>query len=161
MAPHIPERGLQAWLGPAVLSCLCPGLLAATTPDDGVLTIDVGNVRVAKGRVHVDLCPQDRFLKDDCPFSADAPAVQGVTRVLLRSVPAGRYAAQAYLDENGNGKVDRALFGIPKEGVGFSNDARITLGPPKFADAVFVYDGGVQTIRLGLRYFLGAKGPAR
>ena len=45
-----------------------------------------------------------------------------------RSRRAGRYAVQAFLDENGNGEVDRALFGIPKEGVGFSNDAKIRLG---------------------------------
>ena len=67
----------------------------------------------------------------------------------------GRYAAQVFYDENGNHKVDRALFGIPKEGVGFSRDARIKLGPPKWADAVFDYAGGEQIIRLKLRYFIG------
>jgi uncharacterized protein (DUF2141 family) len=77
----------------------------------------------------------------------------------VHGVPAGRYAAQVFLDENKNGKVDRALFGIPKEGVGFSNDARISLGPPKWADAVFTNTGAAQTIRLNLRYFMGAKGP--
>ncbi|WP_395333078.1 DUF2141 domain-containing protein [Novosphingobium sp. BL-8H] len=147
-----------------------PGLLAASAQvgmatggavtGGAVLTIDIGNVRVSKGRVHVDICPESRFLKDDCPYSAEAPAQAGVTRVIARSVPAGRYAVQAFLDENGNGKVDRALFGIPKEGVGFSNDAKITLGPPKFADAAFNYNGGAQTIRFSLRYFMGVKGPS-
>jgi hypothetical protein len=72
---------------------------------------------------------------------------------------AGPYAAQAFLDENNNKEVDRALFGIPKEGVGFSNDAKIGFGPPKFADAVFTFNGPSQAIRFNLRYFLGAKGP--
>ncbi len=125
-----------------------------------MLTIDVGNVRVAKGRVHVDVCPESKFLKEDCPYSAEAPATKGVTRVIVRSLPAGRYAVQAFLDENSNGKVDRALFGIPKEGVGFSNDAKIGLGPPKFAEAAFHYDGGAQAIHFSLRYFLGDKGPS-
>jgi uncharacterized protein (DUF2141 family) len=138
-----------------------PLLLAAAPPPQGALVIDVGNVRVAKGIVHVDVCPQDKFLKEDCPWSGDAPAQLGTTRVTVHGVPAGNYAVQAFLDENSNKKVDRALFGIPKEGVGFSRDARIGLGPPKWADAVFAYKGGAEAIHFNLRYFLGASGPPK
>jgi len=140
-----------------------PALLflpGAVAPSHGVLTIDVGNVRIAKGNVHVDVCPEAQFLKDNCPWTANARARLGDTRVTVANLPAGRYAVQAFLDENGNGEVDRALFGIPKEGVGFSNDAKIRLGPPKFAEAVFAFDGNARTIRLNLRYFTGAKGPS-
>jgi len=136
-------------------------LLAAGGADTrGVLTIDVGNVRIAKGVVHIDVCPEVKFLKDDCPWTGNARARLGDTRVTVANLPAGRYAVQAFLDENGNGEVDRALFGIPKEGVGFSNDAKIRLGPPKFAEAAFAFDGNARTIRLNLRYFMGAKGPS-
>jgi len=135
-------------------------LVGAGTPPHGVLTIDVGNVRIAKGNVHVDVCPEAQFLKDNCPWAGNARARLGDTRVTVANLPAGRYAVQAFLDENGNGEVDRALFGIPKEGVGFSNDAKIRLGPPKFAEAAFAFDGNARTIRLNLRYFLGAKGPS-
>jgi len=137
-----------------------PLLLLAAAPERGVLTVDVGNVRVAKGVVHIDVCPEAKFLKDDCPWSGNARARVGDTRVTVADLPAGRYAVQAFLDENGNGKVDRALFGIPKEGIGFSNDAKIRLGPPKFADAVFDFDGNSRAIRLNLRYFTGPSGPA-
>ena len=137
-----------------------PLLAAAGTDARGVLTIDVGNVRIAKGNVHVDVCPEAQFLKDNCPWTGNARARLGDTRVTVANLPAGRYAVQAFLDENGNGEVDRALFGIPKEGVGFSNDAKIRLGPPKFAEAVFAFDGNAGTIRLNLRYFMGAKGPS-
>jgi uncharacterized protein (DUF2141 family) len=140
-----------------------PALLflpGAVAPQHGVLTIDVGNVRIAKGNVHVDVCPEAQFLKDNCPWTGNARAKLGDTRVTVANLPTGRYAVQAFLDENGNGEVDRALFGIPKEGVGFSNDAKIRLGPPKFAEAVFAFDGNARTIRLNLRYFMGAKGPS-
>lgn len=126
----------------------------------GVLTIDVGNVRVARGVVHVDVCPEAKFLKDDCPWSGNARARVGDTRVTVANLPAGRYAVQAFLDENSNGKVDRGWFGIPKEGVGFSNDAKIRFSPPKFAEAAFAFDGNARTIRFNLRYFTGAQGPA-
>jgi uncharacterized protein (DUF2141 family) len=124
------------------------------------LTIEVDNVRNAHGHVHVDVCPQAHFLKDDCPYSGDAPSQSGTTVVRVRGVPPGQYAIQAFQDENDNHRVDRALFGIPKEGVGFSNDAPIGLGPPKWDAARFTVTGDAQ-LRLKMRYFLGPSGPTR
>lgn len=135
------------------------GLLAlGAGSSGGVLHVAVDNVRARTGRVHVDLCTQAQFLKD-CPTSADAPARIGQTTVTLTGLKPGRYAAQVFYDQNGNGKIDRALFGIPKEGVGFSNDAKIRLAPPKWEEAVFDYDVHEQTIRLKLRYFTGPDAP--
>lgn len=137
---------------------LLPALLmiapAAAMAQGGTLHVVIDNVRGSAGRVHVDLCTQQQFLKD-CPVAADAVAHPGASVVTLSGLKAGRYAAQVFYDENGNHKVDRALFGIPKEGVGFSRDARIKLGPPKWEEAVFDYDGRERTIRLRLRYFIG------
>jgi uncharacterized protein (DUF2141 family) len=133
---------------------------AAAHPDAPVLTIEVQNVRSAHGTVHVDICPEGKFLEDNCPWSGDAPAQIGTTRVTIANVPSGNYAAQVFFDENGNGKVDRALLGIPKEGVGFSNDAPIHLSAPKFKDARFWFDNSAGgTIQLRLRYFIGPDGP--
>ena len=60
---------------------------------------------------------------------------------------------QAYLDENDNEKVDQNLLGLPTEGIGFSNDAPIRLGPPRYADAAFQLGAGGGRIRLSLRYY--------
>jgi len=146
---------------PLLLAPVAPFLLSAAPPEaaHGVLTVDVGNVRAATGVVHVDVCPEAKFLKEDCPWSGEARARLGTTRVTIANLPPGHYAAQAYLDENSNRRVDRGLFGIPKEGIGFSNDARIRLGPPKFAEAAFAFNGSAHTIAFQLRYFIGAKGP--
>jgi uncharacterized protein (DUF2141 family) len=134
------------------------GIGAAPSPT-GTLIVRVTNIRNARGEVHIDICPEAFFLKDNCPYSASAPARAGVTVVVAHNLPAGRYAVQTFHDENLNHKVDRALFGIPKEGVGFSNDAPIRMSPPKWADAVFAFNGGEQAIQLKTRYFLGASGP--
>ena len=136
------------------------GLTAAAPVPTGTLTVQINNVRNASGNVHVDICPQKQFLGDDCTYVGDAQARAGVVTVTVHNLPPGRYAAQVFHDENRNKKVDRALFGIPKEGVGFSNDARISLGPPKWADAKFDFNGEQQTISLKMRYFLGPSGPA-
>ena len=123
------------------------------------LTVVVGNVRSNVGRVHVALCPQKAFLKTDCPLEASAPAQPGSTSVTIANVPPGEWAAQAFQDENGNKKVDQNFIGIPKEGVGFSRDAKIVMSPPKWRDAMFVHDGKPQVIHFSLRYFMGASGP--
>jgi uncharacterized protein (DUF2141 family) len=39
-------------------------------------------------------------------------------------VAPGDYAVSAFHDENSDGKLDRNFMGIPKEGVGASNDAK-------------------------------------
>lgn len=140
-------------LMPLLLAVAAP-LPVAPVPVMGVLTVQVGNVRAARGHVRIDVCPQAQFLKANCPWSGAAPAVVGITAVTVRDLPPGRYAVQAYLDENDNHDVDRNFLGLPKEGVGFSNDARVVFSPPKFADAVFAFSGDAQTIRLKLRYFL-------
>jgi len=94
-----------------VLALFGVPLLAAGVPDArGVLTVDVGNVRIAKGVVHIDVCPEAKFLKDDCPWSGNARAKLGETRVTVANLPAGRYAVQAFLDENSNGEAAAGLF---------------------------------------------------
>lgn len=122
-------------------------------PVGAPLTVVVDNVRSNAGRVHVALCPQKSFLKDDCALEASAPAQKGTTSVTFANVPPGEWAAQVFQDENGNKKVDRNFIGIPKEGVGFSRDAKIVFSPPKWRDAVFSHEAKAQVIRLALRYF--------
>lgn len=126
-------------------------LAGTPVPAPVTLQVAVTNVRGSTGRVHVDLCLQKEFLKN-CQIFAEAKAVKGTTVVTIANVPPGDYAAQITYDENGNGKVDRGLFGIPKEGVGFSRDAPIRLGPPRWQDAVVAVTAD-RTITARLRYF--------
>ena len=67
-----------------------------------------------------------------------APADIGSTgthTLLVDALAPGRYAVMAYVDRNGNGKLDRGMFGRPTEPYGFSNGGG-RFGPPDFADAV-------------------------
>jgi uncharacterized protein (DUF2141 family) len=47
--------------------------------------------------------------------------------------------------------MDTNLLGIPKEGVGASNDARGHFGPPKYEDAKFKLAGNL-TIKIIMTY---------
>ena len=132
---------------------------SALSAPQSTLTIRVTNVRNAKGDILAAVCPQAQFLKDNCSFNGSAPAHLGVAVIVVHGIPAGKYAVQTFHDENGNRKVDRNFLGLPKEGVGFSNDAPIRMGPPKWADAMFAFNGAEQTIQIRTRYFLGPAGP--
>jgi uncharacterized protein (DUF2141 family) len=44
-----------------------------------------------------------------------APAQPGVTEVVIPALPPGDYAVVVLHDENENKRLDRGLFGIPKE----------------------------------------------
>jgi uncharacterized protein (DUF2141 family) len=135
-------------------------LALASDAATGSISVEVGNVRSSRGRIVVDICPQDRFLDDGCVWHGEAQARAGSTVVTIANVPPGEYAAQAFHDENASGEIDRGVFGIPKEGVGFSRNAKIAWSPPKWRDAFFVHQARAEAIRFNLRYFMGAKGPA-
>jgi len=134
---------------------------AALAQAAGTVTFQIDNVRSAKGKVLVAVCPQSKFLKEDCAYNAEVPARPGTVTVTVRGVPAGDWAAQAFHDENGNEEVDQGLFGIPKEGIAFSNDAKVSFGPPKWRDAHFAFAGRDTAQRIKMRYMMGAKGPSR
>ncbi len=66
----------------------------------------------------------------------------------------GRYAVALLHDENGNGKIDRALMLVPTEGFGFSSDAPVVMGPPKFAAAAFTVAAEPVRQTIHMRYLL-------
>lgn len=68
------------------------------------------------------------------------------------NIPPGIYALAVIHDENMNGELDTNVLGIPKEGYGFSNDARAWFGAPSFADASFPYDGRTLALTISLHY---------
>ena len=69
------------------------------------------------------------------------PVDRSVVLVRFEPVPKGEYAIRFYQDENGNGKLDLGLFGIPKEGVGSSNNARGFMSAPALKDMLFEVSG--------------------
>jgi uncharacterized protein (DUF2141 family) len=73
-------------------------------------------------------------------MNAMAKPVNGKAVLQFTGLPAGDYAATAYLDENSNQNLDTNLFGLPTEPYGFSRNARGAMGPPHFADAAFRVD---------------------
>jgi uncharacterized protein (DUF2141 family) len=117
------------------------------------LVVTVRFVRNDRGHVRVAVCPRTMFLQPHCPWFANSPAHAGDVQVVIRNLPPGTYAAEAFHDENDNQILDRGFFGMPEEGMGFSNDARMHFGPPKFDQASFAVGGTDVAIRFGLKYY--------
>jgi uncharacterized protein (DUF2141 family) len=127
------------------------GLGAA--PPTTTMQITVMGIADSRGEVLVAVCSRADFLKPHCPFFGRAPAQAGAVTVTVTGIPPGTYAAQAFQDVNGNGRIDRDFLGMPKEGIGFSRDAPFRFGPPRFDDADFQLEGGTIAISFALRYF--------
>jgi len=69
-------------------------------------------------------------------------------------VPPGRYAIALLHDENNNGQADRAAGMIPREGYGFSRDAKVRMGPPRFEAAAFQVGPAPVRQTIHMRYML-------
>ena len=124
--------------------------LIATPAAAADLEVVVTNVPDARGTVRVAVCPQSKFLSEDCPYLENIRARAGNVTLRMTGLTPGTYGAQAYQDVDDSGTFKRNFLGLPREPFGFSNGAPIHLGPPKFSDAAFQItpQGGRVTIPL-------------
>jgi uncharacterized protein (DUF2141 family) len=126
-------------------------LLAAQSARASDIEVDVTGVEQARGHVRVAICTQDTFLKQSCPYQSAAEARPGVTVVRVGGVPPGVYAAQVFHDDTDAGVVHQNLLGVPREAIGFSNDAPLHLSGPRFSEAAFQVRASAARITLKLR----------
>ena len=71
--------------------------------------------------------------------------------LLIDNLDESNYAIAIFHDTNSNNKFDTFLS-IPKEKFGFSNNAKVFLGPPRFEDAsIFVGQNSIVEIMIELR----------
>jgi len=137
-----------AWRRALVLAALAlpaPALAAQ-------LDIELTGIENDHGLVRVAVCTPATFTTKRCPFTGAAPAKGGSVVVSVPDIPPGRYAVQAYHDEDGNGRLRKGLFGMPAEAIGFSREARVRLGAPSFDEAAIDVAEPSTATRLRLRH---------
>ncbi|HEY6490704.1 MAG: DUF2141 domain-containing protein [Terracidiphilus sp.] len=71
-------------------------------------------------------------------YEGASPIAHGAqdATVTMESVARGDYGIVVLHDENKNMKLDKNMFGWPKEGFGFANNPHVGIGPPSFRQAV-------------------------
>ena len=130
--------------------------LAAAPALAAELVIEVRGVRSDAGSIYVAVhTPRkgEKFPYADGMFAGvQQQAHEGDMRFVLRDFPAGRYAVNAFHDENGNGDLDTNVLGIPKEGYGFANDPPTNFGPPAFEAAAVTVGGAPTTVAMTMSY---------
>lgn len=122
------------------------------------IDVTVTNMRSTHGVVRACITARPKGFPqcnaaDTTSIKVVAPAAETVT-LNFRNVTPGRYAIALLHDENNNGKADRALMMMPTEGFGFSRDAKVRMGPPKFEDAAFDVAGHSMNQTIRMRYML-------
>jgi uncharacterized protein (DUF2141 family) len=114
------------------------------------LEVTVKNIREAKGSIRVGLfASEENFLKT-VAYAKVTKAQEKEVTVIFEGLQPGAYALSVIHDANENGELDSNLFGMPKEGFAFGNNAMGTFGPPSFEKARVTLgaDGNKQIIDL-------------
>ena len=133
---------------PVIGPVVAPAAVSRTS-----LTLSIEGVRSDKGKIMAALLKADATTGTARRVSANmVSSIVGTTTITFDGVEAGEYAIQLFHDENGNGEMDSNLFGIPSEGYGFSNRARASFGPPKFAQMKFTVTAEPATTAAVMNY---------
>ena len=145
---------VPALVAVALIAGLAVGPAAGAATSGGDLSMTVSGLRNTKGQILVCLTTAPKAFpdcsRDPASRHLKVPA-NAAARLDFGPVPAGTYAISLIHDENGNGKLD-TMMGIPREGYGFSRDAPVRFGPPKFAAAAFATGAGAETQPVKVRY---------
>ena len=132
----------------------------APTGKDGTarIHVTVTDLRNARGVVRACMTHDPRaFPKCRGVAGAHAATVdarEGSVTFTFDRVKPGRYAIALLHDENGNNRADRALGMMPREGFGFSRDAKVRMGPPRFDEAMFEVRENERRLAIHMRYML-------
>ena len=120
----------------------------------GEIRILVSNIEEKKGTIHYGVYNNPKLFPDESGkilggFEEVSKVIED--GLLIDDLEESNYAIAIFHDKNSNDKFD-TFFSIPKEKFGFSNNARVFLGPPKFEDAsIFVGQNSIVEIMIELR----------
>jgi uncharacterized protein (DUF2141 family) len=120
------------------LGFMCSPILAQT----GTISVKINGIASNSGVIQIGLYNEESgFPEYKESFKGVSPKANkmGVTYTFTE-IPIGPYAIAVWHDENENKKLDKNLFGVPKEKYGFSNNVYRTMGPPKYEEALFIVE---------------------
>ncbi len=119
------------------------------------IEVSVHSIRSDKGKIMVALHGGEntkQFPNEEGAIAMQwAKASQGARNFVFRDLPQGEFAIALYHDENDNGRLDKGLMGIPKEGFGFSRNAKATFGPPNFTKTAVELTSEDETLAIDVK----------
>lgn len=134
-----------------ILSLFLTDDSGASSPKKTSLKIEIQNIKTVKGSVFIALFKAGSEFPTGKPTEGKKVDATGQSVQTTFSVEPGEYAVAVFHDENGNGKMDKGMFGIPKEPYGFSNNFRPKMSAPKFSDCQFTVGDGGKSISIAVK----------
>lgn len=100
------------------------------------LKITVNNLKEVSGMMVFSLFNDEKTFPIDGKEFRKLPVLVNALSVscTFSDLPAGDYAVALFHDQNADGICNLGLFGVPKEGFGFSNNFRPKWSAPDFRD---------------------------
>ncbi len=114
------------------------------------LIVKVSNIKEIRGELRIAVYnnKSDFDTKENPVVYSQVPVTQNTFEVKYENLPpSANYAITVHHDANMNGKIDTNIFGIPKEGFCFSNNAMGSFGPPSYEDCKFEIKKGTYVIQ--------------
>ena len=102
--------------------------------DDGYVMLGVYDKKDNFGKAKVNEKPNA-----DIVLTGTVIKINNKKATAIFDLPFGEYAIAGFQDLDGNGVLSGNFLGIPREPVGFSGNAKVRFGPPKWNDAVFQF----------------------
>lgn len=118
---------------------------------NGALSIELAGLQ-PQGAIMIQLFDSEAGYQSGQGVGAQRVEISGATaQVRFEDLAPGQYAFRLFHDVNGDGRMNTNPFGIPTEPFAFSNNARGSFGPARWADAMFTVNAGdnTQAITLG------------
>ncbi len=104
------------------------------------IRVFIQNISSEEGTIRVGLYNSKTTWLNKAVVGKVSKIENGNAVVEFSGIEKGNYAISLYHDENDNEELDTGWFGIPKEPYACSNGAKGKFGPPKWDDAVFLFD---------------------
>ncbi len=131
-----------------------PAQVTKEAAKTATLTIRATGFHNEKGKAEIVLYNSKAgFDKDKSFREAVVQINKGTATFTVHDLPPGVYAAAASHDENNNKKLDTNLMGFPQEGVGLSNNVKVSItNIPTFDKIKFNVNEGEQMIEFKIQY---------
>ncbi len=140
------------WIAAALFTAII-SLSAATPLPSSKQVITFTGLNKKEGKLYIGwYANAEGFREPGKAVIENVVSVKGVDSqpVVFSNVRAGTYAIAVFFDQNGNGKMDLNVLGIPKEKYGFSNNVFPLTRAATFKEAAFKVtdEDGTLSIRL-------------
>jgi uncharacterized protein (DUF2141 family) len=140
------------------VAVLATNLLPASAGSVGNIEVKFRGLNSSKGQVCANLFNGKKGFPDggkmsDLKDARCAPIVKGTAQMTFANLPSGDYAISALHDLNGDTVLNSNFFGVPTEGIGFSNNPIVKTSAPSFNQTRFFTAGKKIEISIRMQYF--------